>query len=107
RGTGRTGGASAPTVRPPAIAALNSRAPSRYEATSCARAAAQMRAASSGGKTTPPARLCVSSISTSVVGGEITWPRGLDAAGEAAGGEGPPSPAAGEREARVSAAPAG
>ena len=33
------------------------------------RAAAQMRSASSCGKTTPPARLCVFSISTSVVGG--------------------------------------
>ena len=59
---------------------FQSRAPSRYVATPCSRAAAQIRSASAWGKTTPPARLCVFSISTSVVGGYMGWPIGRRAA---------------------------
>ena len=49
--------------------AFQSRAPSRKVAMPRSRAASQMRTTSSCGKTMPPPRLCVFSISTSVVGG--------------------------------------
>ena len=39
-----------------------------------------IRASSAGSHTTPPARFCVFSTSTSVVGGKIRWPRGFTAA---------------------------
>jgi hypothetical protein len=56
------------TPSPLATAAFQSRAPSRKVAMPRSRAAAQMRPPRRG-KTTPPARLCVFSISTRVVGG--------------------------------------
>ena len=56
---------------------------------SCARATATTAHCSATGQTTPPARLCVFSTSTTVVGGWSMCPRGLPAASTSSGGEAP------------------
>ena len=58
----------------------------------CSRAAAQIRSDSTCGKTTPPARLCVFSISTSVVGGYIGTEAGFRAARNSSSVNTPPAP---------------
>src|SRR5216683_3034647 len=63
------GRASSARLTPEATEALNSRAPSRYEATPAARAAAQIATACVCGNTTPPPRLWVFSIATRAVAG--------------------------------------
>ena len=71
---------NSPTDCPVATEAFHSLEPSRYVAMSSSRAAAHTSEASVSVTTTPPARLCVFSISTSVVGGKSGCPRGLRAA---------------------------
>jgi hypothetical protein len=64
--------------KPLAALAFESRAPSRkMVASPSSRASAQMRSTSACGTTTPPARLCVFSTSTSVVVGKIGKLRGF------------------------------
>ena len=63
-----------------ATLAFHNRAPSRKVARPRSRARAQIRLTASCGKTMPPLRLCVFSISSKVVGGNTGSERGLIAA---------------------------
>ena len=65
------------------------------------RAAAQIASASSCGNTTPPPRLCVFSTATSVVGGKMICPGGLNAARRSAAVNSPPRPDHGELHAGI------
>jgi hypothetical protein len=69
--TRSNGAASSSSARLLAAAVFHRRARSRNVVTPRSRAEAQMRTTSSCGKITPPARLCVFSVSTNVVGGSI------------------------------------
>ena len=57
-----------------------------------ARGLGRSQPTSLGGNTTPPPRLCVFSIATSVVGGNIMWPGALNAARNSASVNSPPLP---------------
>ena len=81
------GAASTSSARPLATLAFHSRAPSRKVASPSSRATAQMRCTSPCGTTTPPARLCVFSTSTSVVVGKIAKLRGLVGGAQLLGAE--------------------
>ena len=90
--TSSNGAASSPTAKPLAALAFQRRAPSRKLAKPSSLAAWQMRSTSGWGTTTPPARLCVFSTSTSVVVGKIAKLRGLTAVRNSSALNTPPRP---------------